>query len=269
MRFYMTILITAFLSHVVVGQDADFYVTDAESRIYAVDKHTLQATEIFQINTAGLSGINEIMYTGGDTMLANVTGRLVQYNMNTGEESIILDMTDYYSSGYQYTSGLVRTVDDQIGFAMNDLSPAGTRFIYATFDPFTNQYQESASFVGTEYTFFDLHQVSTDVMLGTQFNSQTVTVFDPTDGSIIERYSMDYGAVSFVEINGDLFTLDQRSNLYAFDASTGESSYFGSISGVFGYTIGATTGVAFRIPSPGSSVVLAFAGMTCIRRRRT
>lgn len=248
---------------------SDFYVAGADSRIYSVDGQTLQATEIFRIDRNGQIGMNEILFTGGDTMLANITGQLVQYDMVTGEQTTIMTLSDFYDTGLQQASGLVRTLDDRIGFSMFEyVNPSGTDRAFAAYDPFTGEYEELSVYATDDVGYLDVYQVSPNVMLGLNWSSSHVTVTDITDGSMIDRFELDFDPASFLEVDGSLFILDDRSDLFTFDTLTGETEFYGSIQGVLGSTIGATSSDGFRIPAPGVPMAMGLGGFFAARRRR-
>ncbi len=248
---------------------SDFYVAGADSRIYSVDGQTLQATEIFRISDNGQIGMNEILFTGDDTMLANITGQLVQYDMITGTQTTIMTLSDHYDSGIQQASGLVRTLDDRLGFSVFEyVNPSGTDRAFAAYDPFTGEYEELSGYATDDVGYLDVYQASSNVMLGLNWSSSHVTVVDITDGSLIDRFELDFDPASFLEVDGILFILDDSSDLFTFDTLTGETEFYGSIQGVLGSTIGATSGVAFRIPSPGVPMAMGVGGLLVTRRRR-
>ncbi len=269
MRTTQLILTACLFSTTTLAGVSDFYVAGADSRIYSVDGETLQATEIFQINGNGQIGINEILFTGGDTMLANITGQLVQYDMVTGVQTTIMTLSDHYDSGIQQASGLVRTLDDRLGFSVFEyVNPSGTDRAFAAYDPFTGEYEELSGYATDDVGYLDVYQVSSTIMLGLNWSSSHVTVTDITDGSQVDRFELDFDPASFLEVDDQLFILDDSSDLFTFDTLTGETEFYGSIQGVGGATIGATSGVAFRIPAPGVPMVLAMGGLVAARRRR-
>lgn len=273
MRTTQLILTACLFSSTTLAGVSDFYVAGADSRIYSVDGQTLQATEIFQIDSSGQAGINDILFTGGDTMLANITGQLVQYDMVTGAQNTVLNLRDHYDSGFQYAGGLARTLDDRIAFSVHEaLNPSGTRNTFGMYDPFSGSYETVINPLGGSGLYFDVHQLSEDVMLGMSTASGSprlgsILVINTTDGTLVEEYTFDFEPVSFLELDGQLFILDKRSGLHTFDPTTGQSALYGSIDGV-DYTIGATSNVAFRIPAPGVPMVLAMGGLVAARRRR-
>lgn len=273
MRTHQLILTACLFASPSFAGISDFYVAASDSRIYAVNGQTLQATEIFQIDSSGQSGINDILFTGGDTMLANITGQLVQYDMSTGEQTTVLNLRDHYGSGLQYAGGLARTLDDRIAFSVHEVqNPSGTRNAFGMYDPFTGSYETVLNPLGGSGLYFDVHQLSEDIMLGMSTASGSprlgsVLVINTTDGALVEEYVFDFEPVSFLELDGQLYILDKRSGLHTFDPTTGQSVLYGSIGGV-DYTIGATSNVAFRIPAPGVPMAMGLGGLLVTRRRR-
>lgn len=273
MRTHQLIFTACLLTSPSFADLADFYVAGSDSRIYSVDGQTLQATEIFQIDRNGQVGINEILFTGGDTMLANIGGQLVQYDMSTGEQVTILNLGDHYDSGFQLAGGLARTLDDRIAFSVYEaLDPSGVRRAFGLYDPFTGSYETIVNQSDRGSAYFDVYQHSADVMLGASNardfpNLGSIEVVNTTDGSLIERYMFEFEPVSFLELGDQLYILDKMSGLHTFDPTTGQSTFYGSVDGV-PYSIGATSNIAFRIPAPGVPMTLVLGGLLVTRRQR-
>ena len=258
------------VSATAMAQDTHFYVADADSRIYSVNRETLAATEIFQIDRNGQIGVNDILFTGGDTMLANITGQLVQYDMATGVQTTITTISDHYDTGLQHAWGLTRTFDDRIGISIFEFGmPTGYRQAFAAYDPFTGEYEEISSYPSDDATYMDIHQISPNTMLGLNWVYGHVSYVDLNDGSLIDRFEFDFDPVSFLELDGELLILDDRARIYTFDVLTGETESYGSIEGVHGIMIGATSSVAFRIPAPTTTAVFGFGALLATRRRRS
>jgi len=269
MRTTQLIFTACLFSSTTLAGVSDFYVAGADSRIYSVDGETLQATEIFQIDRNSQIGINDILFTGGDTMLANITGQLVQYDMVTGVQTTIMTISDHYDTGLQHAWGLTRTIDDRIGISIYEFGmPSGTRQAFGAYDPFTGDYEEVSSYPSDDAGYMDIHQVSSSTMLGLNWVDGHVTYVDLNDGSLINRFEFSFDPVSFLELDGELLILDDRSRIYTFDVLTGEAESYGSIQGIDGTAIGAASSVAFRIPAPGVPMVLAMGGLVAARRRR-
>ena len=268
MRFVHSALAVGLLGSVSVAGVTDFYVAGADARIYSVDLNTLEASEVFQILTPGRGGINEILYTGDDTMLVNVTGQLVQYNMVTSEVHVVFDVSDHYTSGFQYTAGLARTFDDRIGMSVYETYDVGGQAFYSTYDPFAGTYEAVTPIDSDAALYFDLHQIANGEMIAVHALHGTVTRFSALDGSVFEEYQLGIEPASLFEVQGQLYMLSSQFELYQFDILSGQADYIGQLSGTVGDAIGATTGVAFRIPTPGVATTLAMAGLVITRRRR-
>ena len=248
---------------------ADFFVADAQGVIYSVNGQTLEASEVFAIE--GGFAINEIMYVGGNKMLANVSGQLVQFDMTTGVETVIFDMRDVYGTGTYWTSGLARTSSDEIFFsvwAVTSDHPGVVQF-GATYDPFANSYTELAEFEITRSGYFDHFQVEEDIFLAADWNSGRIHTFDVSTGAEIASFDPGFNPVSFFESDGDLYSLAKSGDIYLIDASAEEALYFGSVSGAGNSFIGATSfDNPFIIPTPSSLAIFGFAGLAAVRRRR-
>lgn len=256
----------------VVGTEAlaqDFYVAGIDSRIYSVDFSTLLATEIFQIETTGIGGnVTEILYTGGDTMLVNVPGQLIQYNMVTGSETTILNLRDQYGSGIQFSDAIIRTSDDRIGMSVYEVHDVGGASVYSAYDPFTQEYEVLTTVTATPALLDDLYELDSNHMVGLRGPGRRAVVFDLNDGSSVEEYLFDFHPSAFLEYQDDLFILDRDFNLHLFDPMSGDAQFYGHIGGTIGQSIGATSNVAFRIPAPGVPMALGLGGLLVTRRRR-
>jgi len=251
---------------------ADFYIADADGQIYSVNGQSLQATEIFQIQSQGLSGINEILFLENNKMLANVTGKLVQYDMTTGVETVILDVNeaaDDFSA--TWTSGLARTSNDEIFFTARVAGQGGPdsdQILGLTYNPFTGSLTESVPLVRDLGLYFDHQQVGENLFLGADFNGGRIKIINTLTGEDEAIYEAAYGAVSFFEDEDIIYTMSKAGNLYTFDSETGESDFYGRITGLQGPPIGASSSTIFRIPSPGSLPLMGLAGIVAVRRRR-
>jgi uncharacterized protein (TIGR03382 family) len=251
---------------------ADFYIADADGQIYSVNGQSLQATEIFQIKSQGLSGINEILFLENNKMLANVTGKLVQYDMTTGVETVILDVNEAADDfSPTWTSGLARTSNDEIFFTARVAGQRGAdtdQILGLTYNPFTGSLTESAPLVRDLSLYFDHQQVGENLFLGADFNGGRIKIINTLTGEDEAVYEAAYGAVSFFEDDDIIYTMSKAGNLYTFDSETGESDFYGRITGLQGPPIGASSSTIFRIPSPGSLPLMGLAGIVAVRRRR-
>ncbi len=247
---------------------ADFFVADGQGVIYSVNGQSLEASEVFTIE--GGFAINEIMYVGSNKMLVNVTGQLIQFDMTTGIETVILDMRELHGgTGTYYTTGLARTSSDEIFFSVAAVTAGPLEKYGATFDPFTQTYTQLADFVGGPGLYFDHFDVGNGRVLGADFANGEIAVIDTQSGVIEGTYAAGYGAVSFFQSGDSIMTLSKGGAVYAFDEVTGESILYGHITGSSGQLIGATSFEnPFIIPTPSSLAFLGFAGIAATRRRR-
>lgn len=247
---------------------SDFYVAGADGRIYSVNGSTLAATEIYQVQ--GGMAINDIIFTGGNKMLANVTDQLIEYDMTAGTETVIFDVDDYKGKDDIYfTSGFAGTDQGDIFLSVRRIGPSLDDYIGATFDPFTSTYTELAdiqSSVGGLY--FDHQEISPNMFLGADFQNNSVILFNSASGLEIASYDVGFGPVSFLELGSDLFLLDSDGGLYNFDSGDGSTSFYGSLSGFQGDLLGAASTEIFRIPAPSGLALMSFAGLVGTRRHR-
>ena len=247
---------------------ADFYITDASGVIFTVDGQTLVATERFEVETSDL-GMNDIIFVGDNKMLANVTGQLVQYDMDTGEEVVVFDVRDVYpDGGFYLTGGLARTQDDKIFFSTWGITPKSNSTFGALYDPITQTYEELADFEESLGYQIGHHHVGGDLFLTADWAGEKIRVINTMTGEFESVFDVGFGPVSFLETNGQLYTMTRDGFLYTFDFTTGESEYYGQISGAGGSIIGMASSVAFRIPAPSSLAIFGFASLAVARRRR-
>jgi hypothetical protein len=234
-----------------------------------VNGQTLDASAVFQVN--GGFAINDIMYVGGNKMLANTIGQLIQFDMTTGEETVIFDMRDVHATGTYWAGGLARTSSDEIFFSVWSVTadhPGVVQF-GATFDPFTNEYTELATFDTSRGVYADHYQVEGDIFLTADWASGSIHTVDVSTGEEIASYNPGFDPVSFFESNGDLYSIAKNGSIYSIDANGGDPQFFGSVTGAGDSIIGATSFEnPFVIPSPSSFALLGFAGIAVTRRRR-
>lgn len=271
MKNVITILALTCATGMASASLSNFYVAGADGSIYSVNGSTLAASYAFSI-TEGMN-INEIHFTDSSTMLANMTDSLIEYDLSTSTETVVWEASDHYTSQYEtwFSSGLAGTSGGEVFMSVYQFSLTGSGMVGATFDPATATYtQGSGLSTSVSSLYFDHHQISSTVMLGADYQSETITVFNPTTGVESAVYSLDFGPVSFLELGSDLFLLDRDGDLYDFDAGTGTATYYDSLSGFTGDLVGAS-GVPFSargIPAPGASLMLGLAGLVATRRRR-
>jgi len=261
-------IVTMGVSSVAWSGIADFYVADGQGQIYSVNGKTLAASEVFTVQ-GGLA-INDIIFVGDNKMLANVTDQLIQYDMTTGVETVIFDVRDIYGEdGFYFTSGFAGTENNDIFFSIQAFTDDGSELYGATYNPITDSFHELATLqesVGGLY--FDFLEVGENLFLGADFENEQIRLLNSFTGEDVASYDAGFGPVSFLEIDDQIFSLSDSGGLYTFYLETGESEFYGDISGVSGAFLGATSTDIFRIPAPGSLPLIGFAGMVALRRRR-
>ena len=246
---------------------SDFYVAGGQGTIFLVDGGTLQASEVFSVD--GGMAINDIIFVGNNRMLANVTDQLIQYDMSTGEETVIFDVVDHYGKDAHYfTSGFAGTSDNELFFSVMELGDDGLNQYGAIFDPFEQSFRETAAIDLVPGLYFDHLEISEGVFLGADFAGQQVNVIDSISGDTLVSYDVGFGPVSFVELDGLVFMMSTQGDMYSFDAENGSTEFFGTIGGATEDLLGAASTQVFRIPSPGSLPLLGLGTLVAIRRRR-
>ena len=256
------------LSAVAHAGISDFYVAGADGRIYSVNGANLEAREIYQVQ--GGMAINDIIFTGNNKMLANVSDQLIEYNMTTGTESVIFDTADYEGEDdIFFTSGFSGRQQGDIFMSIRRFGPELNDYIGAAFDPFTDSFTELAEIQATVGgLYFDHQEIAPNRMLGADFENESITLFNSASGHEIEVFDVGIGVVSFLELGSDLYLLDRDGGLYTFDSDSGATSFYGNLSGFQGDLLGAANTQVFRIPAPSGIALLGFAGVICSRRRR-
>lgn len=247
---------------------ADFYVAGADGRIYSVNGSSLQASQIYQVQ-GGLA-INDIIFTGGNRMLANVTDQLIEYDMTSGTETVIFDVNDLEGEDdVFFSTGFAGTHRGDIFMSIRRIGPDLNDYIGATYDPFSGEFNELADIQsGVGGLYFDHQEIAPNMFLGADFSNNSVRVFNSASGMEGAVYDVGFGPVSFLELGSEIFLLDRDGGLYNFDADDGSTSFYGSLSGFSGDLLGAASTEVFRIPAPSGTMVLGFAGLISVRRRR-
>lgn len=255
----------------VSGADAglsDFYIADGQGGIYSVDGSSLEATSVFSID-GGLA-INDIIFVGNNRMLANVTNKLIQYDMTTGVETVIFDTQALgEKNDVFFVAGFAGTANNDLFFSVRSFTQTGSAFFGATYNPITQVYTELAPIeqaVGGLY--FDHLEVGDNLFLGADFENNEIHLLNSLTGDIVDIYNTPFGAVSFLELDGQIFSLTGSGDMYSFDLSTGESEFFSHISGVSGNILGAASNEVFEIPAPGTLSLFGLVVVVGTRRRR-
>lgn len=267
-KYVIALSALASFSGSAIASIADFFIADASGGVYSVNGETLEASQVFTIE--GGYAINDIMYGGSNKMLANVTGQLIQFDMTTGTETVIFDMRELHGgTGNYYTSGLARTSSDEIFFSVNAVTAGPAERYGATFDPFTGIYTQLPDFDSGISLYFDHFDIGNGRVLGADYESGEIDIIDTHTGVIEESHATEYGPVSFFQAGDSIMTLSRAGDLYTFNEVTGESAFYGHITGNTLELIGATSyDNPFIIPSPGTLSMLGLGSLMVTRRRR-
>jgi len=243
------------------AQLQDLFITNSAGVVYQLNGQTLQATELFQLQDAGL--INEIMYMGDGQLIANLTFAVASYDMNTNTQTTLFTSQQALGSneGIANVAGLALQSDGNLYYTAKHFTQAGS-FNYGGLYDMNTQTNSliAGSDAGTLYA--DHFELSPGRMLGANPTSQSIDIFDPTTGAVEAAYSVGSAVASFVESNDELYILSSAGDIFTFDYTNGDTEFYGSINGTTGNLIGMT------VPAPSS---LAFMGLglgALARRRR-
>lgn len=240
---------------------SDFYVTNTFGEIYQVDGQTLESNQVSQLGNT--SNLNEILYIGNGEIIASLGGTMLRHNINTGAEEIVFRMSDHIEPGaLAIGSGLAMTTSGDIFFTASIFSAGNpTRRMAGSYNLATDVFVDITD-VNSSASFFDHHQIGTDVFISADHNRQIVSVLNGATGDIVIDYNVGFGVVSFFESDGGIFAVGRTGGLYSFDIDDGSTEYIGDIAGVSGDLIGAT------VPASGSFAIFGLMGIAAVRRRR-
>jgi len=249
------------------GGISDFYATNSTGSIFLVDGDSLNASLVVDLNYG--SSINDILYLDDGGILANVTGALVRYDLNTGQEEVVFQMSGNTGlSGFQYSMGLAAMSNGDVYFSLFNLDANGSNWYGGAYDPFQNEVELHPSSAGPAALYFDHHQIGENLFIGADHAGQNFYIHNTETGEI-EIHAAGYSPVSFFESGGSLFTMTQHGGLYMLDVSTMSSTFYGRInSGESNWIGAATTSSPYRLPSPGSLPLFGFVAVVGTRRRR-
>ncbi len=241
---------------------SDFYATDADGKVFFVDGQTLQATQIYTLIEDGI-GVNDILYQSNGTLLFNVTGGIVRYNLETQNESVAFVLADVSGKdGFSYMSGLEETSSGDVFFSVKNISVDGSVLFGATYNFDSSVYTRGNDLTNEVGLYYDFEEISENIFLAADHDRSEVDVFNISTGEVLETYSTPAGFVSFFENDGLLLAMSRDGDLYTFDADDGTSTFYGSIGGATGQMIGVT------IPAPGVLSLLGLVTLSATRRRR-
>lgn len=269
MKVVALIAMSGYMAGSALGGIADFFVADGQGGIYSVNGQTLAASQVFTID-GGLA-INDIIFVGDNKMLANVTDQLIQYDMTTGVETVIFD-TDGLSAkdGVYFIAGFAGTASNDIFISARRFTEDGNDFFGATYNPITGTYTEGAALEeSVSGLYFDHLEVGENLYLGADYGNGLIHVINSVTGQDVAIYDAAHAPVSFLELDGQIFSMSGEGELFTFDLDTGDSVFFGEISGVSASLLGATNTQVFRIPAPGTLPAFGLVSFIVARRRRS
>lgn len=248
---------------------SDFFVAGSGGRVYSVDGSTLEASEVYHVN--GSWNVYDILYAGNDNMLVQIRDEIRLVDMMTGAESVFFDAADYEGTNENFLlEGFAATSDNELFMSLLQFTSESIDLVGTTYHPGTGVYREMAviEHPDTIGSYIDLVEIAPDVFLGADRHGQQVHVINANDGNLIDVYDLTFSPVSFLQLEAQLFLLDRDGGLYNFDAADGSTSFYGSLSGVSGDLLGATSYEVFSVPAPGGTALLGLAGLLGVRRRR-
>jgi hypothetical protein len=240
----------------------DFYVANLSGDVYLVNGDTLSASSAFSFQGVGL--FNEMLYAGNNEFYAMGINGLFRYDANSGMQENLVTLTDKYTGGTYWGSGLAMSPSDRVYFSIWSVTadhPGVVQF-GVEYDPSNDDLTEVATFQTSQGTYIDHHFLDDHTLLSANYTSRQIRVNDADTGADIAQFELGYSVVSMFEQRGQIFTISDDGELYAFDALNGSSSLLGQISGFSGDLVGAT------IPAPAGVALLGMGGLICARRRR-
>lgn len=240
---------------------SEFYITDAQGRVFSVDTGTYEASLLFDIDPNGI--ISDLAYIGNDRVLVHNGGVFTSYDVNSSaaDGTVEYDLYDRFGDGIHFANGIDIDPTGQINFFIQSYLPSGGDGSYsASYDPATDSYATGASYDTFAY-FLDVHRYDGDVFLGADWNENAVRVFDSVTGETIAEHQVGFGVVSFFEVSDVIYAVGKLGGVYTYDPTDGSTSLLGTITGAGDSIIGAT------VPAP-SGLALFGAGLLGVSRRR-
>jgi hypothetical protein len=222
-----------------------------------------------------LSGgdINEIVYIGNDTILANMTFGVVKYDLNTGIQETLFTSTDVAGPGrLTLMSGVARRPNGEYYIHVAEYGPSGNEFYGISYNHETGKLTNIGIAPGGLPS--DIYELADGTVLATRTISHEdwIVRYDPTTGEEIASYQLDFTPTAFVQSENELHIVSQLADIHTFDLSDGSTTFYGRITGeYYGQIMGATNANANipLIPAPHSLSMLALgASMGFTRRRR-
>lgn len=263
-------IISVFAASAVIGLSAqteaglaNFLMTNGSGTLYEIDGNTLEANWIGQLQNAQL--INEIQYIGNGEILANMTGGMQRYNLNTGVQSIEYINANEFDTGFFHQSqGAALTSNGDIYFAVQSQINGMPSTYGVLYDPTSGDLTEMAEHSGAPGgLYFDFHEVGQDVYAAVEQTGQSIRIIDAITGENQALYDTGINNSSFISLDGSLFVVTLEGDMYNFDVSDGSLDFYGSITGFSSNLLGVT-----NIPSPATLMAFVFAsGLACRRQR--
>jgi len=256
-----TLFITVVATSAASAQLQDSYLSDGNGTIFHLDSDTLVATEVGQMQIGNL--FTDMEYLGDGRIVVNSAFAMMSYDLNTSTQTTLFTSQEVQSepSGVSLLSGLTLQSDGDLYFTSLLHGPSGRHFAGATYDPNTESIDLLAG-SPFPYLYLDHHEISPGRMLGTESETRTIDIFDPSTGIVETSYTLDLEVYSFVEFDDVLFVLTSGNHLYTFDHTSGATEFYGTITGTSDALLGIT------VPTPSSAVAAGLAAMMYTRRRR-
>ncbi|GEM_PF-1793569 len=269
-RMMITLGAVSICTSVAQGGIADFYLLGASGKLYSVNGNTLQATEHHQIANGG--SVVEMLDLGNGEVMINRAFEMYRYNFHTQQATSMFshgDVADPHAFGV--LSGLAHDGNGGVFFSMSQVTPSqpATQYYGNTYDIGTGTVSRMAQYSSPGGAYFDHHMIGQDLYLSANISAQTVDVLNAQTGLLENQFAVGIEPVSFFEISSQVYMITQFGEIHTLDITTGATGFVGQITGFEGSLIGADVLDPARVfPTPGSAMVLGFAGIAASRRRR-
>lgn len=224
------------------AQLSDFLVATSNGRIHEVDGDTLVATEIVQLQNR--QSISEILYVGNDEILASIIGSFVRYNLRTGIETIEFNTADVLPNPApgNWTESAAFTAQRNVYFGIAAWNQKGNYRYGVLYNPHDGTLEEMAKHIDPPNgLYFDYIEVDNHVFLAAEFSERTARLIDAETGETLSIMNTDEGIVSFLTLDDTVYAITKQRKLFTFDMDDGSMELYGSITGLNGAPIGATS----------------------------